>query len=85
MCIGLEMIGFYDNYKEVKPENAFVRVVLTNKENKAFSAKTYLRFLFDEKDIYHPLNDLLDKRSEGLNISKHINHNLSIGFDLIIN
>jgi len=85
LCFGLEMIGFYDNYQEVKPENTFVRVVLTNKENKAFSAKTYLRFLFDEKDIYHPLNDLLDKRSEGLNISKHIKHNLSIGFDLILN
>lgn len=83
ICIGIEMIGYYDNaYIEVSSES-YVRPMLTPQKYEHFKAITYKRFSFpidDDNNKLIVMSDYLKRL--GVTNPKYFDRNLAIGLTL---
>lgn len=76
--ISIEVIGDIDNEGNITNLKSTLRPVLTSNTIQDYSAKTYIKYIFDKKMILNPINEILEKGS-----GDKINRNLSFGITLI--
>ncbi|RTL10620.1 MAG: carboxypeptidase-like regulatory domain-containing protein [Flavobacteriaceae bacterium] len=76
--ISIEVIGDIDNEGNITNLKSTLRPVLTSNTTQDYSAKTYIKYIFDKKMILNPINEILEKGS-----GDKINRNLSFGITLI--
>lgn len=80
LCFGLELIGYTHGTQIVYDQQAFVRPSLTERQNKMFTSKSYLKYVFDDITNHIPINEILKR---GMPDGKEIDRNLIIGLTVI--
>ena len=76
--IGIEVIGDIDEQGTIVKDKSYIRPVLTGNSVNDYSAKTFLRYMFNEKLILDPMSEVMKKASP----NKKIERNLSFGMTL---
>lgn len=77
LFIGIEVIGDIDQGGNITKEKSSIRPILTDNTINDYSAKTYLKYTFDNKLNLSPINEIFEK-----NTKSKINRNLSFGMTI---
>lgn len=80
LCFGVEMIGYSKETDLVEVKSAFIRPGLTDKQNKFFSSRTFLKYTFDDTSKILPVKELLMR---GMSGGKEIDRNLILGMTVV--
>lgn len=80
LCFGVEMIGYSKETDLVEVKSAFIRPGLTDKQNKFFSSRTFLKYTFDDTSKILSVNELLMRGMPG---GKEIDRNLILGMTVV--
>ena len=78
LYIGIEVIGDIDELGKIKTEKSSIRPILTDNSINDYSAKTFLRYMFNQKLFLNPMSEVMKKASP----DKKIERNLSFGMTL---
>lgn len=79
LCFGLELIGYIDGAQIAYDQQAYIRPSLTERQNKMFYSKTYLKYVFDDVTNLISISDVFKKGTP----NSAIERNLIVGLTVV--
>lgn len=79
LCFGIEMLGYSDGTVIIDSKRSYIRPSLTERQNKMFYSKTYLKYVFDDATNLISISDVFKKGTP----NREIERNLVFGLKLI--
>lgn len=78
LCFGIEMIGYSDGIVIIDSKQSYIRPSLTERQNKMFYSKTYLKYIFDDETNYITISDVFKKGNPHKNIERNLIFGLTV-------